>query len=56
MHCSNCNLEKEDYARIKVEIIDKKSREVIETMYGEVICVECIKKRYKERQKIRVYV
>jgi hypothetical protein len=56
MHCSNCNLEKEDYARIKVEIIDKKSREIIETMYGEVICVECIKKRYKERQKIRVYV
>lgn len=56
MHCSNCNLEKEDYARIKVEIVDKKSREIIESLYGEVICVDCLKKRYKERTKVRVYV
>lgn len=56
MHCSSCNLEKDDYARIKVEIIDKKTREVIESMYGEIICVECLKKRYKERLKVRIYV
>jgi ribosomal protein L34E len=56
MHCSSCNLEKDNYARIRVEVLDKKTREVIEVMYGEIICVECLKKRYKERIKIRVYV
>jgi len=56
MHCSSCNLEKEDYARIKVETVDKKTRETIETLYGEVICIECLKRRYKDRMKIRVYV
>jgi ribosomal protein L34E len=56
MHCANCNLPKEDYARIKVEIVDKKSKEVIEFLYGEIICIDCLKKRYKDRTKIRVYV
>jgi hypothetical protein len=56
MICINCNLEKEDYARIKVEIVDKKTKEIIEVMYGEIICIDCLKKRYKERPKIRVYV
>jgi hypothetical protein len=56
MYCSNCNVSKEDYARIKVEIVDKKTREIIEVLYGEVICIECLKKRYKDRTKIRVYV
>jgi len=56
MHCPNCNLEKEDYARIKVEIVDKKSREVLEVLYGEIICIECLRRRYKERNKVRVYV
>lgn len=56
MLCVNCNLPKEDYARIKVEIVDKKSKEIIEVCYGEVICIDCLKKRYKERNKIRVYV
>lgn len=56
MYCVNCNMQKEDYARIKVEIVDKKSREVIEAIYGEIVCIECLKKRYKDRNKIRVYV
>jgi hypothetical protein len=56
MHCQVCNLLKEDYARIKVEIVDKKSREIIEVMYGEVICIECLRKRYKDRTKVRIYV
>lgn len=56
MYCSDCNVEKEDYARIKVEIVDKKSREIIEVLYGEIICIDCLKKRYKDRIKIRVYV
>ena len=56
MHCSSCNLEREDYARIKVEIVDKKTREIIEVMYGEIICIDCLRRRYKERIKIRVYV
>lgn len=56
MYCVNCNLPKEDFARIKVEIVDKKTKEIIEEMFGEVICIDCLKKRYKERTKIRVYV
>ncbi len=56
MRCSSCNLEKEVYARIRVETVDKKTKEVIEVMYGEIVCVECLKKRYKDRTKIRVYV
>lgn len=56
MHCPDCRLERDDYVRIKVEIVDKKSKEVIETIYGEIICIDCLKKRYKDRTKIRVYV
>ena len=56
MHCPVCNLDKEDHARIKVEIVDKRSKEIIEVMYGEVVCIDCLKKRYKDRNKVRVYV
>ena len=56
MLCPDCHLQKEDVARIRIEIIDKKSREIIEVAYGEVLCIDCIKKRYKERARIRVYV
>jgi len=56
MHCPDCNMPKEDFARIRVEIVDKKSREITEVMYGEVLCVDCLMKRYKGRTKIRVYV
>ena len=54
--CPNCNLKKEDYARMRIEIVDKKTKEIIEVAYGEVLCIECLKKRYKDRLRIRVYV
>lgn len=56
MRCPSCNLEKEDLARMRVEIVDKKSREIIEVVYCEVLCVECVQKRYKERSRLRIYV
>jgi len=49
-------VQKDDYARMKVEVVDKKTKEIIEVMYGEVICIDCLKKRYNDRKKIRVYV
>lgn len=56
MHCPICRLEKDDLARIKVEIVEKKSREIIEVLYGEITCVECMLKKYKGRVKLRLYV
>jgi len=54
--CVSCNCEKEDFARIKIEVVDKKSREILEIAYGEVLCIECLQKRYKCRDKLRIYV
>jgi len=54
--CINCNRHKEDFARIKIEIVDKKTREILEVAYGEILCIECIQKRYKLRDKLRIYV
>jgi hypothetical protein len=54
--CSNCNREKNEMARIQIEIVDKKSKEIIEIVYGEVICLECLRVRYKQRIKLRIYV
>lgn len=54
--CSDCGLDKDDYARIKVELVEKKSKEIIEVLYGEAICLDCLYKRYKGRTTIRVYV
>ena len=56
MKCPDCRMEKEDLARIKIETVDKKTREVIEVFYGEIVCIECLKKRYKGRTTVRVYV
>jgi len=56
MFCSSCNIDKDDYARIRVEIVDKRSKEILEVLYGEIICLDCLIKRYKGRTKIRVYV
>ncbi len=56
MKCPDCGLEKEDFARIKVETVDKKSKEIIEVMYGEILCMDCLRKRYKGRTTVRVYV
>lgn len=55
-NCVGCNRSKEDFARIKIEIVDKKSREILEIAYGEVLCIECLQKRYKCRDKLRIYV
>lgn len=56
MICSNCHREKDEMARIQIEIVDKKSKEIVEIVYGEVICLECLGKRYKDRIKLRIYV
>ena len=56
MKCPDCHCEKDDLARIRVEIVEKKSKEIIEVLYGEILCVSCLMKRYKSRTKIRVYV
>jgi len=53
--CPECHCKKEDFARIKVEIVDKKSREIIEVIYGEIICLDCLRKRYKEKNRLRIY-
>jgi len=42
--------------RIPIEIVDKKTHEIIEIAYGEVVCTECAVVRYKERTKLRIYV
>lgn len=54
--CACCNCQKEDFARIRLDIVDKKSREIIETIYGEIICIECLLKRYKSKTHLRHYV
>lgn len=54
--CPICHLPKESYARITVEIVDKKSKEIIEVLYGEVICIDCLMQRFKQRTKLRLYV
>lgn len=53
--CPECHCQKEDFARIRVEIVDKKSREITEVLYGELICVDCLMKRYKSKTKLRLY-
>ena len=54
--CPNCRLKKEDFARIRVEIVEKKSREIIEILYGEIICIDCLLRRYKNKTSLRLYV
>lgn len=56
MKCTSCNCIKEDFARIRIEMVDKKTREIHEVAYGEVICIDCLKKRYKDRNRLRIYV
>ena len=53
--CPECHCRKEDFARIKVEIVHKKTREIIEVMYGEILCLDCLKKRYKGKNRLRLY-
>jgi hypothetical protein len=56
MICSGCNREKDDFARIRIEIVAKKSRDILEVCYGEILCLECLVVRYKQRDKLRIYV
>jgi hypothetical protein len=56
LRCPDCKEIKDAMIRIPIEIVDKKSHEIIEIVYGEIICVECAIKRYKNRTKIRIYV
>jgi len=54
--CPSCNCKKEHFARIRIDILDKKTREIKEQIYGEIICVECLHKRYKGKNILRHYV
>lgn len=54
--CPDCNEIKDVVRRIPIEIVDKKTKEVIEVAYGEIICTDCFPKRYKDRTKLRLYV
>jgi len=54
--CPDCNEIKDAMLRIPIEIVDKKTHEIIEIAYGEVVCVDCAHKRYKDRTKLRIYV
>lgn len=56
MKCQECNMERDDFSRMRVEIVDKKTREIIEIVFCEVLCVSCIQKRYKNRERLRIYV
>jgi hypothetical protein len=54
--CLNCLKFKDDFAVIPVEIVDKKTKEIIERLYTSELCLDCLNKVYKGRQLIRVYV
>ena len=54
--CADCKEIKDEILRIPIEIVDKKTKEIIEVAYGEIICSECFHIRYKGRTKLRIYV
>jgi len=54
--CPDCKEIKDAVMRMPIEIVSKKSKEIIEIAYGEIICVECARIRYKGRTKLRIYV
>jgi ribosomal protein L34E len=54
--CPDCKQIKDSMTRIPIELVDKKTHEIIEIAYGDIICIECFPKRYKDRTKIRVYI
>ena len=54
--CPDCKQIKDQVLRIPIEIVDKKTKEVIEVSYGEIICIGCFSIRYKDRTKLRIYV
>jgi len=54
--CPDCNEIKDAMRRIPIELVDKKTKEIIEIAYGDVMCTDCFPIRYKGRTKIRVYI
>jgi len=54
--CAACGKIKDTVLRMPVELVDKKTREVIEIAYCDIVCTECFPRRYKGRTKIRVYI
>ena len=54
--CPDCDKIKDTVMRIPIEIVSKKTKEIIEIAYGEIICTDCAPKRYKGRTKLRIYV
>jgi hypothetical protein len=56
LRCPDCNEIKDAMIRIVIELVDKKSKEIIEVTYGEIVCTDCFQVRYKGRTKLRIYV
>ena len=56
LRCAECKQIKDSMLRMPVELVDKKSKEIIEITYCDVVCTDCFYKRYKSRTKIRVYI
>ena len=56
IRCPDCKEIKDTMLRIPIEIVDKKDHEIIEIVYGEIVCSDCFPKRYKDRTKLRIYV
>lgn len=56
LRCPDCNEIKDVMRRIPIEIVDKKTKEIIEVAYGEVVCTDCFVHRYKDRTKLTIYV
>jgi|GEM_PF-5209631 len=56
LRCPDCGEIKDTVKRIPIEIVSKKTKEIIETAYGEIVCTDCAPKRYKDRTKLRIYV
>jgi ribosomal protein L34E len=56
LRCPDCNEIKDAMRRIPIQVIDKKTKEIIEVAYGEVVCTDCFVNRYKDRTKLTIYI
>jgi len=54
--CPSCNKNVDETIRIRIEIVDKKTKAISEVIYGEILCFYCFNLRYKGRTKVRVYI
>ena len=41
--CAECKEIKDIVRRIPIELVDKKSKEIIEIAYGDIVCLDCFK-------------